>query len=427
MSSRPSAAEAHALWARHAFLLLAGLPRGAHIALDTHAYVVDTHFQGFKMVPPGLHCLAWQAGAWDDDRHDALATEGVRSVLFLYTAPHEVFVRTYDAPTDTWAVAPGTDARTPAAVSQEHLQTLDAHLAPYPGEAGAGWRALTHWLAQSPRTLARVFRTHEHAGDATCDSFTPVGPADPLATVRELRAQRLPDTPSAVPPGLAFTPVGLAHSWPPGAQGAERTQWSMDKSWRLDQVLAQASAAEDAKRDDAGPLLREAELCFLLVRCANHAGALEHWLALVDLFCYAGARRGAPAPHALHPAEWDAATAAACTLDVQLEAHVAWMHTFTAQCGALPTTVWTSELAPYEARVLQALAQLRAHIARALGAWAARAARPDGPAPPHERLVQAWRALSAVVHARFAWTLDARLDEEVEADDDDEAPVLVDL
>ncbi|WFD20075.1 hypothetical protein MCAP1_002319 [Malassezia caprae] len=422
MTARPSAAEARALWERHAFLLLAGLPRGAHLALDAHAYVVDTQFQGFKMVPPGLHCLTWQAGAWDGDRHDVLAAEGMRSVLFLYTAAHEVFVRTYEAATDTWAVPPGTDARTPAAVSQEHLQALDAQLAPYPMD-GASWAALTHWLAQSPRTLERVFRTHEHAGDATCDSFTPVAPADTLATVRELRAQRLPDTPS----GLAFTPVCLAHSWPPDAQGAERTLWSMDKSWRLAQVLAQASDAEGAERNDAGPLLREAELCFLLVQCANHAGALEHWLALVDLFCYAGARLGAPAPHALHPAEWDVAAPAACTLDVQLDAHVAWMHTFTAQCEALPTTVWTDELAPYEARVLQALAQLRAHMARALGAWAARHERPVGPTPPHERLVQAWRTLSAAVHTRFGWALDARLDEEVEVDDDDDAPVVVDM
>lgn len=426
MARHPSPAEAHALWARHAFLLLTGLPRGAHIALDAQAYVVDSQFQGFKMVPPGLHALTWQAAAWDDDRHDALATAGVRSILFWYTAEHDVLVRTYEASTDTWVVPPGTDARASAVVSQDHLQALDAHLAPYPVASAASWQALTHWCTQSPRTLERVFRTDEPGIDATCDSFTPMVTSP--TTVRELRARMKPDTPSEAPSVLAFTPIALVHSWPPDAQGAARTLWSMDKSWRLAQVLADASTAEGAERDDPGPLLREMELCFLLLWCANHAGALEHWLALIDLFCYAGARLGAPAQYELHPAEWGEVPSSSAQ-DVQLDAHVAWMRVFTAQCEVLPTTIWADELAPYEARVLQALAQLRAHMARALSAWAARPS-PAAPAPPHEALVQAWRALSAATHARFSWTLDARLDEEVEADDAEDAedaPVVVEI
>ena len=67
---------AQALYERHAFLLLQGLPRSSLVALDTYAARTDTHFEGFKLIPPGLHCLVWQAADYTDERRDALTADG---------------------------------------------------------------------------------------------------------------------------------------------------------------------------------------------------------------------------------------------------------------------------------------------------------------------------------------------------------------
>ena len=82
-------------------------------------------------------------------------------------------------------------------------------------------------------------------------------------------------------------------------------------------------------------------------------------------------------------------------------------------------------MASYEAPILDDLACLRANIGRSLSAWAAVT---SSTTTDHERLVNAWRDLSSISHARFAWSLDQLLDEEVEADDFEEgadAPVIV--
>ena len=77
--------------------------------------------------------------------------------------------------------------------------------------------------------------------------------------------------------------------------------------------------------------------------------------------------------------------------------------------------------------MLNDLAELRTNIGRALSAWAA-AGQDAAPAPPHEALVHAWRALCTQTRAHFQWDLDGVLDEEAEADDLEEgedAPVVV--
>lgn len=401
--------EAQALYRRRAFWLLAALPRGSYVSLDQHEFQTDAQFGGFKLVPPGLHCLTWQAASYRDERYDALAQEGLRSACFLYINGGEVVSRTYDPATDTFA-AP--DGAAEALASDDYVRAMDHQLAAYPNEGLKAWLGLTAWLRESPATVARVFQ-QSGGSDATCDSFTPlVGAAAAVTNT---------DAPDARMHALQFTPFVLSRSWPPDAQGAERTRWRMDKTWLLHDVLRRAGDA-DQQAGAAAPLLREAELSFLLFRYVNHASALEHWLALGSLFCHAAAQLGAPAPYELHPCEWDEVrpgSASAC------DTHVAWMQMLARQWHALPDTIWREELADYEVRVLEDLAALRANIARGLGASAARG---ESAAPVHERLVQAWRALSAAAQ-RFGWELDHVLDEEWEASEDvgEDAPVIVEL
>ena len=423
------------LYEQYAFLLLQNLPRASYVSIDQHAYRTDTLFEGFKLVPPGIHCLTWQSAGYADDRQDSLATEGIRSALFLYTKENDVLARTYDPASDTWLTPPGTDASTQLLVSRDHLQSMDKSLAPYPVDDYALWQSMTRYLQKSRATLARIFHVDAHTGDAMCDSFTSMSDREARVNVHDLRhtyRSQTQDKDSSLMssvPSLAFTPFSLAHSWPPDAHGAERTRWSMDKSWLLEDVMSRACAAEHHGPSLAHePLLREFELSFLLFRCTNNAAALDHWAAIISLFCRAASYLGAPAPHALHPCEWDVdrpASTPYATPSSHLEAHIGWLEGLVAQWQALPPHIWTDDLASYEAPILDDLACLRANIGRSLSAWAAVT---SSTTTDHERLVNAWRDLSSISHARFAWSLDQLLDEEVEADDFEEgadAPVIV--
>ena len=413
-------------YARHAFILLQNLPRGSYISIDQHAYRTDTSFEGFKLVPPGIHCIAWQsaaASADDGDRHDGLS-EGIRSIWFFYVQEETVLVRMYDATSDTWMTAPGTGAETPVIVSRDHLQSMDRHLAAYPMDSSPLWHRLTRFLQLSRSTIDRVFGIDTRSADATCDSFTPVTDRNARSSLRELRTDpRLQEEISL--PGLAFTSFSLSHSWPPEAHGEERTRWNMDKSWLLEHVMQRACDAEKVSLSHE-PLLREFELCFLLFRCTSNAAALDHWMAMVSLFSRAAAYIGAPTPpHTLHPCEWDTALPSHVWAP-RLEAHRAWIQTLVSQFEALPSTIWTEDLLTFEAQILEDMASLRTNISRSLGAWAATSS--SSPSTEHEQLVQAWRKLSAMAQKQFEWSLDYLLDEEVEADDAEEgedAPVIV--
>lgn len=421
---------AQALYERHAFLLLQGLPRSSLVALDTYAARTDTHFEGFKLIPPGLHCLVWQAADYTDERRDALTADGLRSAMFRYLGEREVLLREYDMAADAWTAPRGAAAGTDVVVSREHLQSMDSHLAPYPLDSAPLWSSLTEHLAKQCDTLARVFSVDLSVGDATCDSFTPVAERDAAATVREIRKSHDAPVSTSVPVTLCFTPFTLSHSWPPNAHGKDRTRWSMDKTWLLADVMCRAAAAEETPPTHE-PLLREFELTYLLFRFVNNAAALSHWTALIALFCRASTQLGAPGFHELHPAERDADEAPTYAIP-QLEAHLAFLRVLIAQLKALPENCWVSELSSSEKQVLTDLLALRSNISRSLGAWAAQLVGPrpcEQPAPPHEQLLQAWRVLAHTC-TRFDWDLDAELDEEAEADDVDEgedAPVVVDL
>lgn len=376
-----SQAQACELFERNGFFIVQGLPRGSYVALDGHSAVTDHGFEGYKFVPPGVHLFVWRAEEEDI---------GMRSVFIHYFDQGSVVLRIYDALSDTWS------CDTNLLVSRDHLRSLDTHLASYPFPQLRNWQSLTHNIAVSKNTIERIFT-------GECDSFTAIG-SD--------RAS------------LNMTQFDLRRSWPPNATGAERTQWSIDKSWLLAHVLQEA--AGDAVSHTA--LLAEFELCFVLALYANNAATLEHWAAIHSLFCRSSARIGAPSYHALHPCEWDDEKTRSETAKPNLDAHIAFMHTLNAQLNELPDDAWTHQLAEQEAGIVDDLLQLQRSIGRALGAWAATKRVREEPTaePPFDILISEWRALCNTGR-RWGWHLGAELDEEAEAasETDEDAPVVV--
>ncbi|WFD35254.1 hypothetical protein MCUN1_002105 [Malassezia cuniculi] len=341
--------------------------------------VTDHGFEGYKFVPAGVHMFVWRAGEED---------MGVRNVFLHRCEQGDVVLRKYDAQKDAWTTEPRL------VVSHDHLKTFDSHLAAYPFAQLPQWQSLTRHLGASKDTFDRL------AGEY--DSFAYVAEG---------------------PQSLKLTQFDIKRSWPPDATGANRTQWSMDKSWLLDRVMRDAASGSNAEHV---ALLAEFELCFVLALYANNVSALEHWAAIRTLFCRAATRMGAPSYYSLHPCEWqgDTPTLAPPSLD----AHIAFLDTLAAQLQCLPDDAWTDQLAEYEAGILDDFVHLQRTIGRALGAWAASSRMRDERVaePRFAELIAAWRTLASTGR-RWGWQLGAELDEEAEAasEDDEDAPVVV--
>ncbi|WFD44462.1 hypothetical protein MPSI1_003130 [Malassezia psittaci] len=467
---------------KNACWLLSGLPRGSYLGLDMGSARIDTKFQGYKDVPPGLHCLTWQAASNSEE----MVTAGVRTALFLYTSSEQTVAREYDQKADAWHTIGHVDDHADVIVSPEYLETIKTQLAPYTSDPH--WRSLVIRLNTNHITLYRVFQCTAKT-DASCDSFSPLAQHEDFTSDQELRRnspkqQGIPlssgtthrrtqdarddvdilvegahsdhesdkssssdDTASFTHTQnfsmdqLNFTPFPLQRSWPPEARGLQRTKYSQDKSWLLDQVIKRAQAADQSyarslarwNKNSEGAeydaLLREMELVFVLFQQVNNADACNHWLALITLFCKAASRLGAPEIYALHPCEWQPELP---DHEPQLEAHIAFLQLLTSQMQVLPENLWTDQLIVEQDRLLTDLAELRSNIARALGAYAA--THKDSQShvyQPHDKLVNAWSAFSATTKDRFQWTLDASLDEEIEAlnevEQGEDAPVIVDI
>ncbi|KIS71263.1 uncharacterized protein UMAG_01163 [Mycosarcoma maydis] len=235
---------------------------------------------------------------------------------------------------------------------------------------------------------------------------------------------------------LAFTRFELRRSWPANSIGAEITRWSQDKSWLLRDVarrswLGISHSAYSADGDGwfVG-LLCEFELAFVVFITANNAYAFEQWMDMVALFCRASSLIGAQSAFQLHPSTQ--ISSPRTDRDIHLNAHIAFLNTLHTHVFILPTDFWSSQsTTQQESQLLKNLDILRANIARSLSTPCHYQHTVDE--DQREQLVKAWRALSHTTSSRFGWSLDHRLDEEAEVYDDieaeqgEDAPVVVDL
>lgn len=108
-------------------------------------------------------------------------------------------------------------------ISEDHLKSLDAELAPFPFKTLEGWKSLTSCITRD--TLDTVLR-----GMDVLDGLVPVlgeemGKGDDLEKA------------SSEGKGIQFTPFRLRRSWRDGAVGGEVTRYSKDKSWLFGHIV----------------------------------------------------------------------------------------------------------------------------------------------------------------------------------------------
>ncbi|CDR87676.1 uncharacterized protein SPSC_03469 [Sporisorium scitamineum] len=388
----------------------------------------------------------------------------------------------------TRTIDPSSSRSIPTLVSPEVLGSVESRLLPYPTEAHEAWRNATRHLSHDGghvgrQVVARVLGVDSASGDSVTDSFA-TGPIRSNDEKEEASMQRSGnlgrnekgkviwgksrlapepfevavdgelleaddsedksrkrsattdslDSDSDDDEALHLTAFDMRRSWPPNSVGSEITRWSQDKSWLLQDVAHRcfAGITSPSSAEWYLPLLCELELAFIVFITANNPHAFEQWKHLVALFCRSAKLIGAGSTFQLHPSLNP--TTARRTPD--LSAHIAFLTTLRSNLLLLPADFWSAQSSPHEeSTLLKQLDILRANIARSLSSTAAAAVNTQNSPPGEsaEQLVKAWRSLSRLTTTRFGWHLDQRLDEEAEVQDDleaeqgEDAPVVVDL
>ncbi|KAJ2696233.1 hypothetical protein H4218_004742 [Coemansia sp. IMI 209128] len=156
------------------------------------------------------------------------------------------------------------------------LRDLDSGLGAYPMDMVGRWRALTCFVTEG--MLQRVLPAGGEFSSATGSVYED----EEMEAARRMLEQQ---TGTPVPTGetagtdnrFSFPYVDVRHSVPPNAAPSLVCRYGVDKSWVLRSMLSKQWGG------DAGALVGEFQLAFLIILVGQNFAGLEHWKRLLHL------------------------------------------------------------------------------------------------------------------------------------------------
>lgn len=305
-----------------ATLLVLDVPEGTNFGIDMKSWETGERFKGVKMIPPGMHFVYHSAVGRHGDT-------GPRTGFMHYFKRGDIVLKKWDSNSG--------EIDHSKTVTEEELQRIranlfeiDRFLGPYPYEIWDKWKLLsdriTEPLATKLMPESGVIRSAlelvshkessaqatevESSNDATntdgsdnsantanaesssseanspngkhtCPTSGDVGSykrrrhGRPL-TVEEIEEDLLPELKPAPGTALRLTHFPKLY-YPPGSTPAEITYHSMDSSYALNTLLDQHERSDD--------LVGEMQFSFLCFLVGQSLEAFEHWKKLVTLIC----------------------------------------------------------------------------------------------------------------------------------------------
>jgi A1 cistron-splicing factor AAR2 len=288
-----------------ASLVCLGVPQGTEFGIDLRSWVVGEHFQGLKLIPPGLHYVYWRCELAPRCGTAPLTGSGPRSSpnvrggassprtgQFVFVKAQQVLVQQWNVATEDLCDLASADdvARVRDAVAAHHF---DRTLGTYPSAQLDMWHKLTAYI-----TLPTLARLSSPSGrlSALADELPP-GMRDvpardsqrPSVVSRNAEhASAAAATDAGVPsfdawvqtmkPRFSAVPERLV---PPNCSAQERTRHMLDKSFALNSFL------ETSFGGDVTLLLGELQFSFVAFLAGHAFAGFEQWRRLVMLVCAA--------------------------------------------------------------------------------------------------------------------------------------------
>ncbi|RKP00216.1 hypothetical protein CXG81DRAFT_19805 [Caulochytrium protostelioides] len=255
--------QARALFAHGAKVVVSDAPSNLVLGIDWKSWQLGPRFRGIKLVPPGVHLLHHHLavhGTPNPMRHGRFLTLGPGEVCGLrWDREHEALVP--EDPDQVERFRLGIHALDPQLGAYPLLESSDA---PHPGDGPPArgshvdpgqeargheargtwdqWCRLTSCL-QDDAALDALLPGRTWSSTDTIAAVPPpadlgglIAPHSAPAPERTVAATDVVETVAGSP--LRLRPIHLKASFPPDASPADRTRWSLDKSWLLRQTLA---------------------------------------------------------------------------------------------------------------------------------------------------------------------------------------------
>ncbi|PNF34112.1 AAR2-like protein [Cryptotermes secundus] len=256
-----------------ATLVFLDVPRGTEFGIDMKSWNTGDKFKGVKMIPPGPHYVYYNAVNSEGD-----------------TAPRVGFVHNFkksEFMVKKWD--PAIEDISTTELSEEEISrirgdllNLDRFLGPYPFDIWKRWKDLTSKVTDEliSRLVPELGQIRSALELVSCDKSYGDVPAPkrrsrPL-TAEEREEDLLPQLKPTPGTELRFTQFP-ERNFPEGSTPAEITHHSLDSTYVLETMLAKYKRPIDIVGE-----LQFAFVCFLIGQSLE---AFEHWKQLVKLLC----------------------------------------------------------------------------------------------------------------------------------------------
>ncbi|KAJ3024274.1 a1-alpha2 repression [Thoreauomyces humboldtii] len=286
-----------------AVLLFLDAPPNMEFGVDCYSWKTGPKFKGLKLIPPGMHFIYYSALNREGEN------AGIRTGFWMTFLPRQVVVKRWNPAVEDVFEDGELDSEETERF-RKNFREFDRFLGVYPllpvdkepVSAYQRWLRLTTHI--TPTLVKKILPPSGKISAMRCVSrFSDVDDARPQFQSRK-RGSTSSETPdpknvstdmpldseaSVLPTvpaketvevlHLNFTSVDLKRSFPSGASGADRTKYSMDKSYLLGQVLT-TSGYQNYK-----DLLGELQLSFIVFLIGEVFDGYEQWKTIVHLLC----------------------------------------------------------------------------------------------------------------------------------------------
>ncbi|KAK9879072.1 hypothetical protein WA026_003886 [Henosepilachna vigintioctopunctata] len=268
-----------------AFFIVLGVPVGTEFGIDLKSWNTDKKFKGMKMIPPGLHYIFYSAVS---DTGDVAP----RSGFFHTFSKGEVILKTWDS--DRGDISEQVVNKEEINKFKQNIKQLDNFLGPYPYDIYEKWITLTENITENlvnhliplSGTVRSVLEL-EGCSDADRPRLDKDGVlTSPVKYKKQLRIsgtfnenrenEFLPQMKARSGTELRCTIFPERH-YPEGSTPSDITQHSLDSSYILENVIS--------KYDTPRDIIGELEFCFICFLIGHSLDAFEQWKKLVNVFC----------------------------------------------------------------------------------------------------------------------------------------------
>lgn len=272
---------ARRLFEEGGIFILLGVPEGTEFGIDLKSWNTGEKFRGVKMIPPGIHYIFYSSVSNTGDT-------APRTGFFHYFKKSEVVAKKWDKVTEGLSSEQVSDEE--VVRLKDNIRALDGFLGPYPYDIWEKWILLTSNISdrlakkiipvsgevRSALELEPCTDANRPRGSKSPDINAPSSSKRSRTSLNQSEDDFLPHLKPKEGTDLRFT-IFPEKAYPDGSSPSEITKHSLDSSYLLDKVLG--------SYDESTDMLGELEFCYICFLAGHSLEAFEQWKKILGLFC----------------------------------------------------------------------------------------------------------------------------------------------